>query len=306
MQHDKTKLNRRGFLKTTAVGIGAATAGISPARAAENESSRETAKVDPKDLIWRNKVPTMEYRRMGRTNFMVSRIVAGWGGNEALWRRLLQRGINYIDTARGYGNHEEKLQSFLKKYRDKVWITSKSTDIAGYKMIDPQVIKLYLSAIKNYLDPADYDRMSKDYEKRGPKERQNMEFLRFHEAAMAKFKATGKKPDLRPAGKRIASLYTQKLDESLQRMKIDHVDCYMVHGIEIPWIFDCTELWDAYQKVHKAGKVKHFGYSTHKHIKEVLAAGLEANTRGPWKIDLIMPSINPESFDAPNINLKWH
>ncbi|GAF69609.1 unnamed protein product, partial [marine sediment metagenome] len=43
---------------------------------------------------------------------------------------------------------------------------------------------------------------------------------------------------------------------------------------------------------------------THKHIKEVLAASAQANTRGPWKIDLIMASINPGSFDAPNINLK--
>jgi predicted aldo/keto reductase-like oxidoreductase len=124
--------------------------------------------------------------------------------------------------------------------------------------------------------------------------------LNVHQQAVKKQKETGEKPDLRKAGDLIAKMYLTKLDESLERMGIEDVDCYMVHGIEIPWIFDCIELWEAYEKAHKAGKVKHFGFSTHKHQKEVLAAAVEANEKGPWKIDLIMPGVNPGSFD----NLK--
>ncbi len=93
-------------------------------------------------------------------------------------------------------------------------------------------------------------------------------------------------------------MYLDELDKSLAKMKIQEFDCYMMHGIEIPWIFDCVELWEAYEKIHKAGKARHFGYSVHKNHKEVLAASMEANKRGPWKIDLIMPGINPGSFDS--------
>jgi predicted aldo/keto reductase-like oxidoreductase len=67
--------------------------------------------------------------------------------------------------------------------------------------------------------------------------------------------------------------------------------------VEIPWLFQCVEVWEAYEKAHQAGKVKHFGFSTHKHQKEVLAAAAVANGKGPWKVDLIMPGVNPVTFD---------
>jgi len=282
MSENQNQIDRRGFLKNTATGISAATVGASVLQAAEGQkakSSSKTGKVDPKDLIWKNKSPSMEYRRLGRTNFMCSRLVAGWIRDESLWRRLLARGVNYYDNARGYGNYEVELSKFLQKYRDKLWITSKSTGIAGYNKIHDDVVKLYRQAMKDYLGD-DSGKMFNLYQK-----------------SIEKEKATGKKPDLRPIGKLIAALYSEMLDESLKRMGIDYVDCYMMHGIEIPWIFDCHELWEAYEKAHKAGKAKHFGYSVHRNHKEVMAASVEANKKGPWKIDLVMPGVNPASFD---------
>jgi predicted aldo/keto reductase-like oxidoreductase len=94
----------------------------------------------------------------------------------------------------------------------------------------------------------------------------------------------------------MAELYLKQLDESLGRMGIENVDAYFVHGVEIPWMFDCIEVWEAFEKANKAGKIKHFGFSTHNHQKEVLAAAAEANARGPWRVDLIMPGVNPETF----------
>ncbi|UCD28334.1 MAG: aldo/keto reductase [Planctomycetota bacterium] len=282
MPIDRSKLDRRRFLKHAAAGLSAATVGPSVLQAAEAGTSQPAAdqtKVDPKSLIWRNKVAGTEYRRLGRTNFMVSRMVAGWLRNKSMWRRVLARGVNYFDHARGYGEYEVEAKDFLKKNRDKIWITSKSTNIAGFRRVDPQVDKLYRQAIKDYLGDDEG------------------KLINLHEKAIEKQKKTGKKPDLRPAGKLIAKLYLQMLDQSLSRMGIDHVDCYMMHGIEIPWIFDCLELWEAYQKAHQAGKIKHFGHSVHKHQQAVLAATVEANKRGPWKIDLVMPSVNPVTFD---------
>ncbi|HOM51968.1 MAG TPA: aldo/keto reductase [Phycisphaerae bacterium] len=290
MSHYGDSLDRRQFLKTTAAGIGAMAAA---AHAADPAPSSEKPKVDPKDLIWRSKSPDMSYVRLGRTNFMVSRIVSGLGGKAGnqtnIWPRELARGINYFDTARGYGNSEVNMKEFLKEYRKDLWVTSKASNIAGYAKIDDEVRKLYVAAMKAYLGSQKFDEVAgKDSEKG--------DLLRYHNAAVEKEKATGEKPDLRAAGKRMAEMYLRQLDESLTRLGTDHVDAYFMHGVEIPWIFDCIEVWEAFEKANKAGKAKHFGFSTHTHQKEVLAAAAAANERGPWKIDLIMPGVNPESF----------
>lgn len=279
MSQEQDRMDRRHFLKSTAVGAGMASVVGSVAIGAEKKPAAAEAKVDPKDLIWRSKNAEMAYARMGRTNYMVSRVVQGWGGNEALWRRLLARGVNYFDAARGYGNFELELKPFLQKQRDKLWLTSKATDVAGYAKIDEEVARLYRAAMKDYLGDGGGDLLS------------------LHRKAVEKQKQTGERPDLRPAGERMARLYSDKLEESLSRLGTGDVDAYFMHGIEIPWIFDCLEVWEAYEKAHQAGKAKHFGFSTHTHQKEVLAAALEANARGPWKIDLVMPGVNPESFD---------
>jgi predicted aldo/keto reductase-like oxidoreductase len=299
MQDHGHSLDRRQFLKSTAAGVTLAAGVTAAAQAAEKPAG--AAKVDPKDLIWRSKAADMSYVRLGRTNFMCSRVVSGLGGsagNAQVWQRELEKGVNYFDTARGYGNSEVNLKEFLKEYRKDLWLTSKATDVAGYSRIDPEVRKLYLEAARKFLGDKAYADLEGPGEKPADgKKPRELELLRFHKAAVEKQKATGEKPDLRPIGKRMAELYLQKLDESLERMGIDSVDSYFMHGVEIPWMFDCVEVWDAYEKAHKAGKVKHFGFSTHKHQKEVLAAAVEANARGPWKIDLVMPGVNPASFE---------
>ena len=310
-------VDRRTFLRTTAVGIGTVAASSAIAygeEAAKNAKANEhkegagaTSKpVDPSKLIWRSKSPDMEYVRLGSTNFMVSRIVAGLGGGakEAdLLRRSLQRGVNYFDTARGYGSSEVEFKPFLKEYGKDLWVVSKATDIAGYSRIDQDVRKLYIEAMKKYLGDAEIAKLegqAGSHAADKEKSKAQLDLLLLHNAAVAKEKASGEKPDLRPIGKLMAEMYLKKLDESLERMGIDCVDSYFMHGIEIPWFFDCHEVWEAYEKAHKAGKVKHFGFSVHNHHKEVLAAAVGAIKKGPWKIDLIMPGVNPVSFD----NLK--
>lgn len=302
MSADHSRMDRREFLRGAAAGIGVAAAAGSQLKAVEEKTAAATApatKVDEQALIWRNKSPGMEYARLGRTNYMVSRITQGFAGDESLWRRMLARGINYWDTGSNYGegNHERALKPFLARFGDKVWITSKASDIAGYAKIDDGVRKLYLQAMKSYLSDSDYGRLEQRYSDAKKGNSDHQELLRFHEAAVVRQKATGDKPDLRPAGKRMAEMYLQQLDESLQRMGVGHVDSYYMHGIEMPWFWDCTEVWDAYLKAHKAGKVKHFGFSVHKHHKPVLAAAVEAIKKGPWQVDLCMPGVNPKSYE---------
>ena len=76
----------------------------------------------------------MEYRILGKTGLKVSRL--GFGGipiqridaegTKALMHRLVDAGINFIDTARGYTVSEEYLGYALEGIRDKFIIATKS------------------------------------------------------------------------------------------------------------------------------------------------------------------------------------
>jgi len=76
----------------------------------------------------------MQKRRLGRTDLQVS--VIGFGGipiialskdeAEKVVRYAYERGVNYFDTARAYGDSEEKIGAALKDVRDQVIIATKT------------------------------------------------------------------------------------------------------------------------------------------------------------------------------------
>lgn len=96
----------------------------------------------------------MQTRKLGRTNLEVS--VIGFG---AMWlpdlkieecvkvvRRAVELGVNYFDTARGYGDSEEKLGSALEDLRDKCVIASKTGSKTKREAL--QEVKKSLQALK--------------------------------------------------------------------------------------------------------------------------------------------------------------
>ena len=76
----------------------------------------------------------MEYRILGKTGLKISRL--GFGGipiqridaegTKALMQKLVEMGVNYIDTARGYTVSEEYLGYALEGIRDKFILATKS------------------------------------------------------------------------------------------------------------------------------------------------------------------------------------
>ena len=76
----------------------------------------------------------MEYRALGKTGLQISRL--GFGGipiqkidaegTKKLIRRLMEKGVNYIDTARGYTVSEEYLGFALEGVREKFVLATKS------------------------------------------------------------------------------------------------------------------------------------------------------------------------------------
>lgn len=125
---DTPFLNRRDFMKASAA---ATVAGSSMMAGADGAASKS----GPDGLDHRNeRKDRMEYRKLGRTNFMCSRLAFGCGaalaGGKAvhLLEHVFEAGINFYDSSsnRSYKGTEAALAPFLKKHRDELWVSSKS------------------------------------------------------------------------------------------------------------------------------------------------------------------------------------
>jgi predicted aldo/keto reductase-like oxidoreductase len=85
---------------------------------------------------------------------------------------------------------------------------------------------------------------------------------------------------------RESSGMTGLLDRSLERMKTDYIDLYLVHGIrEINVLDKGTRAWA--DKAKAEGKIKFFGFSSHSNMEECLLGAAKLG----W-IDGIMMSYN--------------
>jgi aryl-alcohol dehydrogenase-like predicted oxidoreductase len=81
----------------------------------------------------------MEYRKLGRTGLEVSEIGYGaWGIGGSMWigaeedeslralHRAVELGVNFIDTARGYGESERIVGRFVREHRgDPIYVATK-------------------------------------------------------------------------------------------------------------------------------------------------------------------------------------
>ena len=101
----------------------------------------------------------MEYRILGKTGLRVSRVGFGGipiqridaAGTKALVERLLEAGVNYIDTARGYTVSESYLGEALEGVRDRFVLATKS--MARTKAAMAQDIETSLSNLRTgYID----------------------------------------------------------------------------------------------------------------------------------------------------------
>jgi predicted aldo/keto reductase-like oxidoreductase len=73
--------------------------------------------------------PTMEYRRLGRTNMKISAISLGGSPvpPEAVFRRAIEMGVNYVDTSSSYmnGNSELTIAKVRKEFPGRLFVATK-------------------------------------------------------------------------------------------------------------------------------------------------------------------------------------
>lgn len=125
LTQNKSNLSRRHFLRNSAIGVVSASAVNWPVLGKQDK---------------------MEYSVLGRTGFKVSNI--GFGGSRgntepAMIAYAFEKGINYIDTSEGYrgGNSEIMIGKGVKKFRDKVFITTKVGSTGGGGRITKETSK---------------------------------------------------------------------------------------------------------------------------------------------------------------------
>lgn len=114
-ENNSDSMKRRQFLRNSAIGMGAVGGLLSKGNllnATQGTGSNETLKIK-------------EFRTLGRTGFKVSDISSGFIKDPAVLGRMLDAGINYIDSAESYGNQPVIGQVMKNRDRKSVFITTK-------------------------------------------------------------------------------------------------------------------------------------------------------------------------------------
>jgi hypothetical protein len=92
-------------------------------------------------------------------------------------------------------------------------------------------------------------------------------------------------------GRQAARAWSGFLDGSLRELGVDQVDAYYLMASNNPHVIKSEELRGAFQKAKQAGKVKHFGLSTHENAHRVLQAAMETGD-----YDLAQIAITPAGW----------
>ena len=264
------KMNRRTFI---------AAAGATAAVAAAGKLSHAQSNEPGPNVEWRNRQSTMAYRRLGKTEMMVSEIVVGGlAVNEqpGRWEFLnvgIDLGINYIDTASNYnrGGSERGVANVINTptKRDRVFLTSKTSMWLKRARRDPY------AAIWEGLNIREQARVRAEI---GARIREQGVFEEYYLCNYGDWQVNEAEQLLRDDvledwyGDRLSDdirrgmtqgLITE-LEASLKNMGTDHVDIlFAAHGATHAKHLECPELLEAVDILKRQGKVRFLGVSAH-------------------------------------------
>jgi len=236
---------------------------------------------------WRNKQPGMAYRRLGRTGFMVSEIVMGGNliapDNYEHVLAALDMGLNYLDTAPAYGGGHSELgyaRVIKSRPRDSFFLTTKVSAWDGNRT------RLYRE-IFDSLPASEQQRLRHQVEEELA--RRNVldrDYIGMYNAPQPEQVRAAALADLmsRRYGhlidrdKNYRQLVIDSVEQSLRRLGTDYVDVITCpHGASTPFeVLGHPEIFDAFEKLKKDGKVRHLSVSAHNDPAGVLEAAVEA------------------------------
>jgi predicted aldo/keto reductase-like oxidoreductase len=268
--------SRRQFLSA------AAQAALAAALAQKSEASPDDDKGE-----WRNRQSGVSYRRLGRTGFQISEVVMGGNtiapDNFEHVLSALDRGLNYLDTAPAYGNGKSEAgyaKVIKARDRDKFFLNSKIS------LWDINRNSLYQN-IFDGLPGAEQDKFrmrAADFIEESQAAKPEY-FIGYFEGQRAELESAalanvmereyGRQID---RGKNYKQLILKSVDDSLARLGTDHLDLMMCpHGANTPYeLKNFPEIFEAFEIVKKAGKVRHLGVSAHTDPAGILDAAVDS------------------------------
>jgi aryl-alcohol dehydrogenase-like predicted oxidoreductase len=268
--------SRRQFLST------AAQAALAAALAQKSNGSPDDDKGE-----WRNRQPGVSYRRLGRTGFQISEVVMGGNtiapDNFEHVLAALDRGLNYLDTAPAYGNGKSEAgyaKVIKARDRDKFFLNSKIS------LWDINRNSLYQN-IFDGLPGAEQDKFrtrAADFIEESQASKPEY-FVGYFEGQRAELESAalanvmereyGRQID---RGKNYKQLILKSVDDSMARLGTDHLDLMMCpHGANTPFeLKNFPEIFEAFEIVKKAGKVRHLGVSAHTDPAGILDAAVDS------------------------------
>ena len=259
---------------------------------------------------WRNKRPGMSYRRLGRTNFMISELICG--GNTITPDHYdtpvaaFEMGLNYFDTAQAYGGGKSELgyaKALKAVGRDNVFLTSKASPWVGNRNKELQTIYESLSdAERKKIDGAVADELAArralddDY------------ICHYFDSQQPALEASVRANIVEKAhGHRIERrVYKQSVidsvENSLKRLETDRLDILMApHAANSrAELTDFPEVFEAFEQLRKQGKVRHLGASSHSDPAGVIEGAVES---GVYSVVMLAYNIVNQSYVTKALDL---
>jgi predicted aldo/keto reductase-like oxidoreductase len=294
---------RRDFLRSSvAIAAGAAVGN----RAGLLTAAESSALAGAPGLEWRNKQPGMHYRKLGRTGFMISEIVCGGDpiapNNNRHVEMAIERGLNYLDTAPAYGDGESEkgyagVIQGAKRHR--VFINTKVSPFVHVRFNAYREVFAKLDAREQAAILREANEDIRQRHVTVPDYFGNYftgQIRQVEEAAIcnALEKRYGNKIDRQ---KVYVETIIRSLEGSLERLRTDHVDLMMCpHYAASPAETRIPEVFEAFEKLKKAGKVRYLGVSAHNDPAGVLRGAMES---GVYSVAMVACNILNWPYVAP-------
>ena len=266
--------------------------------------SKADANNDGEAGEWRNCNPDMAYRRLGRTNYMVSEIVCGGNtiapDNFRHVEEAIERGLNYLDTAPAYGRGRSELgyaKVVAGAKRERVFLNTK---VSIWSSNRNALFKAIYDSLPGSEQAKVQSKVSEEMERRRALDPDHIchyfggqeDALRASLLSNSMEKKYGDRVD-RPAEYRDRLL--DSVDKSLKALGTDYLDLLMVpHGANSAYeVTAFTEIFEAFETLRKAGKVRHFGFSAHSDPGGVLEGAIES---GQYSAGMVAYNIVNRSY----------
>ena len=275
--------SRRDYLKTplqaAAVVAVAGTAASSSAILSEAAATQRPAE-------WRNRQPGMAYRRLGRTELMISEVVSGGdpirSPNYEHLNLALEMGLNYLDMAPAYGDGDCEVAygKFLggSAKRDKVFLQTKVSAFTSLRNHMYQDVYKGLSSDKQAAIMKRVDEIRKNNLAEAPGYYLTY-FPGQHDQFAGSYLSSAMMPDyahLVEGSQQFRKCIVDSVEGSLSRVGTDHFDLLMCpHGANTAEELQNPHIYETFLELKKQGKVRFLGVTSHNDPAAVLVKAAE-------------------------------